>query len=191
MNPEWEDSWRVEDFANAYRNWMEDTMDARGYGILLDVLHDTEFFWDSHIPRDADRADDGRYLRERFSEETGTEMPDEWMDWPCSFLEFLVALAYEIDDKIMYDADHPEQVREWFWTMLSNIGLDVYDNDRMLAMGSAAYKEISTVLEDVMARKYGYNGYPGIFPLSKPAMDQRNVEIWYQANAYFIERYFE
>ena len=42
-----------------------------------------------------------------------------------------------------------------------------------------------------MSRDFDYNGYPGMFPLRKPIMDQRSVETWYRANAYMIEEYFE
>lgn len=181
----------VENFGNAYRNWMQKRMHADNYGILFDFLYDTEFRWDRRIPRDSDRASDGRSLRAKFAEEEGTTMPEGCEDHPCSFLEFAVALAYAIDDDIMYDPDNPEQVATWFWLMLDNMGLSKFTDARMVIDGMYAYDRVTEIVDVVMERKYAYNGHPGMFPLRKPEMDQRRVEIWYQANAYFIENFFE
>lgn len=189
---EWVDVWEAEDFRNAYRNWLEERMRARRYSILFDVMHDTPFEWnEKELPRDGDRAMDGKFLRVRFSEEYGKELLEEEMDDPCSFLEFLVALSYSIDDEIMYDAENPEQAADWFWEIMSNMKLDKYDNDTMSRDGILAFYAVGEILDMVMKRRYDYNGYPGMFPLSKPEADQRHVEIWYQANAYFIEKCFE
>ena len=189
---EWADTWELEDFSNAYRNWLETSMNAQGYSILFDLLHDTKFEWSRKIPRDSDRSEDGRYLRLRFANEAGLDIWDEWLDdtWPCSFLEFLVALAYSIDDKMMYDPEKPDQAAEWFWEMMSNMDLAKYDDQRMLQGGMLAWFLVSETVDKVMGRRYDYNGNGGLFPLRKPAMDQRKVEIWYQANAYMIENYF-
>ena len=186
-----DEGWLAENFENAYRNWLLEKMHASRYGILFDFLYDTEFVWDPAIPRDSDRAENGKYLRETFSEESLMPMPGWYMDEPCNFLEFAVALAMAIDDSMMYDAENPEQAADWFWMMMSNLDLDRYDDEAMLQGGQVAYLTVSEKVNMVMQRRYDYNGYPGMFPLRKPAMDQRKVEIWYQANAYFIENYFE
>lgn len=193
MDGDWpEPGWRSEDFSNSYLNWMVRTMGASDYTILFDMLHDTEFTWDdATMPRDSDRAEDGRYLRERFSDETGERMDPEWLEWPCSFLELLVALSYTIEDSIMYDPENGETARDWFWIMLSNMEIDEFDDEKMMHDGMLAFMLVSERISCVIERRYDYNGYPGLFPLRKPRMDQRDVEIWYQANAYFIERYFE
>lgn len=191
MISEWADSWRVEDFSNAYRNWLQETMNADGYSILFDILYDTKFTWSHRIPRDGDRASDGRYLRLRFANEAGLDIWSDWLDdsWPCSFLEFLIALSYSIDDKMMYDPEKPEQAAEWFWEMLSNMGIASYSDERLLQEGMLGWMTVSAIIDKVLGRRYEYNGNGGLFPLRRPAMDQRNVEIWYQANAYMIENY--
>jgi hypothetical protein len=170
---------------------MQESMRAANYGILFDILYDVEFEWRRDVPRDADRADDGRYLRLRFAEEEGLECKDEWLIEPCSFLEFLISLAYLIDDRIMYDPEKPDQVVDWFWLMMGNARLDACTDDYMMQGGTLAYSMVMEIVNMIMNRAYDYNGYPGLFPLRKPQMDQRKVEIWYQANAYFIEAYFE
>ena len=183
--------WVAVNFENAYTNWMLTRMHAGNYGMLFDILNDTPFEWDRKIPRDSDREADGRYLRLRFSNESGIEIVDDILEKPCSFLEFAIALAYAIDDRIMYDAENPEQAADWFWMMLENIGLDKYTDEYLMANGLPAHMYVNEITDRVMKRRYEYNGYLGMFPLAKPEMDQRKVEIWYQANAYFIERFFE
>lgn len=183
--------WIAVNFENAYRNWIQDKMHAHDYGILFDILYDTDFEWDKRIPRDSDRAANGKNLRMRFAGECGMEMTGDVLDKPCSFLEFAVALAYTIDDKIMYDADNPEQAADWLWEMFGNVGFDEYTDDYLMAGGMVAYMTVLEIADRIMKRRYEYNGHLGMFPLAKPEMDQRKVEIWYQANAYFIERYFD
>ena len=187
----WADVWELEDFSNAYRNWLQDTMHADSYSVLFDILYDTPFEWSDDLPRDSDRASDGRYLRLKFSNESGMNVYKDWLDdtWPCSFLEFLVALSYSIDDKIMYDPEEPDQPSRWFWEIMGNIGLDEYDDAKMMKDGMLAWYYVNEIMDRVMCRRYDYNGNGGMFPLRRPAMDQRKVEVWYQANAYMIEGY--
>jgi len=191
MISEWTDCWQIEDFSNAYRNWIIQEMHGERYAILFDIMHDTKFKWSRKVPRDSDRETDGRYLRLRFASGSKSDIWESWLDvsWPCSFLEFLVAMAYTIDDKIMYDPERPDQASRWFWEMLSNAGLDRYDDDRMLREGILGWGYATEIIDKIMCRRYEYNGNGGLFPLKFPEMDQRNVEIWYQANAYFIENY--
>ena len=95
------EAWDVENFSNAYRVWLMDRMDASEYSILFDVLYSVEFTWT--LPMDANRADDGRYLRDRFEQESGLVCREEWLEWDCSFLEMLVGLAFEIEEQVLYD----------------------------------------------------------------------------------------
>lgn len=183
--------WEADDFRNAYDTWLPCLVNDGSHSILLDLLHGVDFIWDENIPRDADRASDGRYLRLRFSEESGLECPDEALGWPCSFLEFLVALAYSIEDDLMYDPEEEDRSRKWFWLMMENAGLDEFDDGTMLASGMHAYYLVMETVNRILYREYDRDGSKGLFPLKDPRMDQRLVEIWYQANAYFIEEYFE
>lgn len=182
--------WAMEDFENAYRNWLLGLVDGGSHSILFDVLYDTEFEWDPDIPRDSGRASDGRYLRLRFAEEEGIEMRDEWLAWPCSFLEFLISLAIVIEEDIMYDPSEPDRTPDWFWLMMRNAGLDMYTDANMLEGGTMALGMVHEKVERILRRRYSPSGDGGLFPLKHPQMDQRKVEIWYQANAYFIEEYF-
>lgn len=178
------DEWELENFANAYRSWIERSMGASGYSILLDYLHDVEFEW--VIPEDGRRAKDGIYLRARFESESGLPLPDGWEDWPCSFLEMLVALSYSMED-VLYDPEKGTSPAAWFWTMLSNIGLRYFDDGFVLRKGKDAYERMDDAVERVMSRDYRPDGRGGLFPLRNPLEDQRDVELWYQLNEYVME----
>jgi hypothetical protein len=178
---EWADSLNIENFSNAYRNWLMDKMGGEDYRILFDILYDTRFYW--VLPRDSNRADKGRYLRVTFSNESGLEYEEEFSEWPCSMLEMLVGLAFSIET-IMYDPDEGDRSQEWFWMMVGNLGLDIFDDRTILENGSAALSFIDDTCRTFMDRSYCFNGIGGLFPLPNTNEDQRKVELWYQANAY-------
>jgi hypothetical protein len=47
---------------------------------------------------------------------------------------------------------------------------------------------ISDIVDRVTDRRYATNGAGGLFPLQNAEQDQRKIELWYQANAYLLER---
>ena len=46
---------------------------------------------------------------------------------------------------------------------------------------------INEAFQMINERSYAFDGYGGLFPLRKPHQDQRNIEIWYQMQAYLME----
>ena len=182
------DAWRLESFAASYRSWLESEMGRSGYSILFDLLYGIEFQWT--LERDADRAEAGKYLRLRFENESGMECRDEWLDWPCSFLEMLIGLAYSLEDHVLYDGEKGDRSAKWFWMMLENLGLDECTDEWMrLTPGSSSL--VQRTVDCVISRDYDPDGWGGIFPLVEPRGDQREVEIWYQAHAYIMENGIE
>lgn len=181
--------WEEVNFANAYKNWLERQMHAQEYRILFDFLYDIEFEWDYSIPMDENRAKDGIFLREEFSSEESIEEPISARYWPCSFLEFLVALARRIENQVMYDPDSDTDASTWFWEMLGNAGLDKCDDAWMLKQHSLGFMLVSEKVHEIMERRYSRDGKGGLFPLDDPETDQREVEIWYQINYYFWDKY--
>ena len=181
--------WEEVNFANAYRNWIERQMNGQGHRILFDYLYDTEFVWDKRIPMDENRAKDGVFLREEFSSEWGLEEPESARYWPCSFLEFLVALSRRIENQIMYDPESDTDASTWFWEMMGNSGLDRCNDDWMLSQDYMAHMMVSEMVNKVMYRRYSPTGEGGLFPLRDPEMDQRRIQIWDQMNEYFWENY--
>ena len=152
---------------------------SKGYKELLHILFTKEFVW--LVPNDDNRVEDGKDLRYEFFEHEGID-PDHrdilWLRLPCSMLELLVALARRLEFEDEGD------VKTWFWEMMENIGLSKDLNDRAVIDRDF----VEEILDRVIWRHYEYNGGGGLFPLVYPEEDQRQVEIWYQLNAYIIER---
>lgn len=178
------------DISNEYYHWLCDFVDInnsrRSYFLLMQTLHHKQFLWS--IPNDDSRANDGIMLRNRFVEDMkyGTDGL-KLLERPCSMLEMLIALAQRMD-QIMDELDNVDKTAKWFWVLLKNIGLDKFTDERYYDLGGEL--KILSVLNDVLERNYKKNGQGGLFPLKKPAKDQRKVEIWYQMSAYILENYY-
>lgn len=158
---------------------------ARNYWELARQLYQKEFEY--FIPNDDNRAEDGRLLREEFLDMSPFEEWGEaeaWLALPCSFFEMLVALARKVAFEA-YSGEGDEPTVEWFWQILSNLGLDVYSDANRSRLRR---REIDRVLEVVNTRTYEDTGLGGLFPLNHAQEDQRQVEIWYQMAAYLDER---
>lgn len=150
---------------------------SKTYWNLLRFMYKKEFTW-SDIEKDANRAQDGKDLRREFVRQTGYVVDEgDLMLEGCSFLELLVglswALAFEGEGEPAY----------WFWDLVRNLGLcectDATSLDEAV---------LDHILNKVINRDYSPNGAGGLFPLQHPDKDQREVELWYQANAYLLER---
>lgn len=165
-------------------------MGGDNYIILFDVLYNTEFVWMDYVPMDENRAEDGVYLRAIFQQESGHDYgyTYESDSWPCSVLEMLIALARTMEDSILYDADKGDRTAEWFWLMLKNLKLDTYEDDLLISDRDSDFENIFEILHVFMNRLYGKNGLGGVFPMRRTDKDQREVELWYQANEY-AEKY--
>lgn len=157
-----------------------------GYAMLLRVLHHTPFRY--VVANDENRAMDGAYLREDFTEAHVEYKPDaEWMNLECSYLEMLVALCKIAD----FESDPgavPDGVSGWFWIIMGNLGLDIYADALFGDDNAEALEEgIADVLWTVTERQYERNGRGGMFPMRRQRRDQRRLEIWEQLSAYLLE----
>lgn len=152
---------------------------SRTYWKLLRLLYRKEFSWDDEtMEKDGNRAQDGKDLRRRFLEETDVVNDESgWLEMGCSMLELLIGLALRLE----FTSGSDRAV--WFWEMIANLGLtectDADPPDEHI---------IEHVLNKVIDRDYLPNGAGGLFPLNTDNVDQRGVELWYQANAYLLER---
>lgn len=153
---------------------------ARSYWKLFKQLYTKEFVW--LVSNDDNRVEDGKELRLEFLAEQGSDgVDDQWMNLGCSMLEMLIALARRAADEAnMTTAD-------WFWILLSNIGLDEYNDLRHSANSSRLINEI---VERVIYRTYNHSGRGGLFPLDHSLNDQRKVELWYQLAEYLQQEEF-
>lgn len=148
----------------------------RTYWDLLRQLYTKEFVW--FIPNDDNRLEDGRDLRRVFLEEKEIFHVDPlWSAMGCSMLEMFIGLAQRLnfeEDKWTVD--------EWFWGLIENLGLKDFND-----ASNYVESQVDEILDDLIWRTYEPDGRGGLFPLEHPDQDQREVEIWYQLNAYLLE----
>jgi hypothetical protein len=98
----------------------------------------------------------------------------------ATMFEVLVALAARAD----FMTDHGEHF--WFDTFITNLKLKQFNDMGFLARDAA---KVERKLRRFNDRRYFPDGDGGIFPLSDPAGDQRQIEIWYQMGAYMTEHH--
>ena len=165
-----------------YFKWLCEVVDCPPeYTDLLQKLDSRVFTW--RIRNDSNRAQDGLALRSRFIDETGAKVTEEIFMRPCSVLEMMVALACRIEDDIMFDPSYGDRAPQWFWIMVSNLGLDGMDNEHF------DNENVDQVLNVLLGRSYFMNGTGGLFPLKRPKVNQRRVEIWYQMSEFLVENF--
>jgi hypothetical protein len=156
---------------------VETSNPERTYWRLLKLLYTKEFFWSRAMSRDENRAEDGKDLRHEFVKGEGLRNVDDgWLNLGCSILELMIGMAR----RMAFDVG--ETPRYWFWRMMENLEFVKYTD-------SAPYddEEIIERLNDIIERRYDPDGRGGLFPLSNPDCDQRNVELWYQMQSYLLE----
>lgn len=169
---------RENDIAERYFDWMynlvcgERFADGISYKRLIRHLHNTEFTW--KLPRDVNRSEDGKDLRYRFAYNTGCACADSYLDGPCSVLEMMVALSIRCEESIMDDPQIGDRTAQWFWKMITNLGLGGMVDDHFDIV------EVKDILSRFLNRDYEPNGEGGLFTVRGCTDDLRTVEIWYQ-----------
>lgn len=148
----------------------------RTYWGMTKQLFTKEFIW--FVPNDDNRIADGKDLRYEFVEQSELEDVDlRWMKQGCSMLELLIGLSR----RLAFEAEG--EARDWFWHMLKNLELDIYNDRRQ----PSSVNQIDEILDRVIWRTYGINGEGGIFPLRYARDNQRKIELWYQMSSYVQE----
>ena len=174
---------------DAYFCWLVGLIGNRyicdNYQKLLHKLYVTEYIWE--LDYDRNRAEDGLCLRRMFIKNTGYMTPyNEFINdnnRPCSVLEMMVALAKKAENDIMYDPDYGDRSGLWMWTMMQNLGLDIYDDRNWYE------PEVDKILDIFMHHRYAMNGTGGAFPIHTKTRDLRKTDLWWQMNAYLEEHY--
>lgn len=152
---------------------------SRTYWSVLRQMHCKPFVW--LVPNDDNRVQDGLYLRDEFAAlHTEVEIDRNWYDLECSMLEMLIGLSR----RLAFESEG--EPREWFWHLLETMGLTTWCADKHYNLEIA--EKIDEVMDRVIWRTYSRDGYGGLFPLGHAERDQRRVELWYQLNAYLMER---
>jgi hypothetical protein len=157
---------------------VEETDLSQTYWRLAKICYSKEFVWT--VPNDDNRAEDGKDLRQEFYGDKKRDQVDQhWMSMGCSMLEMFIALARKAD------FEYEKTPGAWFWEMMNNCRLSQFaDNE------SFSDEDVEVLLEKIIWRTYRPDGHGGLFPLDAITQDQRRVELWYQMQAYLLERYY-
>ena len=166
---------------NRYFEWLVDLVSRNrfsqqvSYYKLLRHLHDKKFRYS--IPLDRNRASDGVDLRYRFAvfnrctaEAVGRG--------PCTVLEMMIALSIRCEESIMDDPAIGDRTGQWFWGMITSLGLGGLRDDRY----DPDYVE--DVLDRFLDRDYEPDGRGGLFTIRHCDEDLRDVQIWRQMSWY-------
>lgn len=139
------------------------------YDKLLTYLHNIEFTY--IIPKDANRAEDGKGLRYRFSYENNMDDISDILTGPCSVLEMMIALSLRCEE-LMDDPSIGDRTRQWFWSMIVNLGLGSMSDNHFDA------NHVDNVIIKFLKREYEPNGRGGLFKIDNCKYDLRKFEIW-------------
>ena len=168
---------------NEYFEWLCDKVDYKNrfkevsFRKLLVYLYDTEFIYS--IKKDANRAQDGVDLRYRFAisktiDDYITDTILDILSGPCSMLEMMVALSIRCEETIMDDPSVGDRTGQWFWGMITNLGLGSMTDDRF------DENYVEKVIDRFLNRRYEPNGKGGLFTVRHCKHDLRDIEIWTQ-----------
>lgn len=162
---------------NEYFEWMHDLVcgdrhsKSISYRKLLMHLHNTVFVYS--IDMDANRAENGEHLRYRYA--LRHKVDERYLDiGECTVLEMMIALAIRCEEEIMDDPDIGDRTAQWFWGMVTNLGLGGYTDEYYNR------REVNNILERFLNREYEPDGRGGLFRVRNCTSDLRDVEIWHQ-----------
>ena len=150
---------------------------GRSYRTLSRLLLTKQF--EAFVGNDDNRIADGLDLRLEFQRLYLPSGPDIWVRMPAtaSVLEILVALSRRVS------FETGEGAVGWAWELLKNLDLHHISDP----VNKVEAKLVDRILTQLIKRTYRPNGDGGFFPLINAREDQREVEIWYQMNAYISE----
>lgn len=174
------------DIYEQYFNWLCNVVNVStvSYDKLLRLLHRTKFRWINI--RDKNRAEDGTDLRFRFRKSIDGLSRNEVLNWhdkePCSVLEMMIALAIRAEEQIMDDPQVGNRTTQWFWGMVSSLGLTGM-SDNMFDL-----IEVKDIIERFLNREYSPDGKGGLFTIRDCEYDLRDVEIWTQL-CWYLDRF--
>lgn len=144
----------------------------RSFRRLLVHLHQTIFRWS--IPKDKNRAEDGRSLRRRFAIAQGIEGQEIFIVGPCSVLEMMIALAFKCEEDFMDDPAFGNRTKQWFWNMIVSLGLGGMTDKNF------EQEYVNETVQRFLDRDYESNGKGGLFTIRRCDRDLRDAEIWHQ-----------
>lgn len=103
-------------------------------------------------------------------------------------LEVLCTLAVECEDQLMHNDDYGNRTTQWFWIMLYNLGVNIYDDEHY---SDKIAEKVEERVDIFLDREYDYNGEGNIWTVNNPYYDMTRAPIWEQMNWYLTENYGE
>ena len=140
------------------------------YNALLEALYTTAF--EPIVPLDDNRACDGISLRHEYFLQTGLDILNP--DCACSMLEMMVALAIRLENEYMSNTAYGDRTSNWFWMMITNLGLGNMTNDKF------DHELFASIMTTFMNNHYTYDGQGGLFYIKNTSEDLRVHQIWTQ-----------
>ena len=84
----------------------------------------------------------------------------------------------------MHDPEIGDRTSRWFWEMMVNLGLDIYDDYGYIE------SNVDHILYTFMHHQYASNGRAGgMFSVRKSGLDMTKTDLWLQLNLYFEENF--
>lgn len=153
------------------------------YSWLLQRLYEIPYSYTNAL--DENRAHDGVSLRHRYCYENDIRDSNLGMFLysDCSVLEMMIALAIRCEETIMSDPDYGDRTGLWFWSMISNIGLDSQTDDEF------SQTFVDEKIDILLKAEYERDGWGGLFYVRNSPVDLRSMDIWYQMNYYLNSLY--
>ena len=176
-----------------YFKWLMEKLDEPSPAVVRLCAMLWENVFQRRVGNDVNRAIDGANLRLMFLDDYAEldvhpVVVNDFVSLECTWLEMLIALANHLD--YLYDGG----IQNRFLELVTNLGLDrvifTPRDPRKLAL----HDELDQELVDIATTRVDNNefdrlGRDGLFPLTQDRHpDQREVEIWDQHSAYFLEK---
>ena len=163
-----------------YFKWLRELVecDDTKYGDLMVYLFKKEFYWT--VAMDENRAEDGKALRDLYSERHPRAKEIDFRQDPCSVLEMMIALARRWQVDILSEDGSEKGFSNNFWEILRNLKLDIYDNSHFSG------PEVEQILTKLLDRDYDSKGVGSMFPVKNCTVDMKKTEVWYQLQAYLL-----
>lgn len=157
-----------------YYLWLDSLVNDGNHNELIRFLYEQPYVWQFTL--DENRAAGGINLRRKFAFDNNIDIRDVGHGG-CTILEMLIALSERMTEILSDD------IFTWFWCLLRNLHLDVYDDCHFDA------NKVSDILYVWLEREYDPHGNGSLFPLTGYLGDCRTLDTWGQMNAWIAENF--
>ena len=158
---------------------------SRDYDKLMKYMFTKEYEYDNWL--DENRKMDALAMREHYFDNLGdVNYEDDDISFiesaPCSWLEMFVAFAKRIEKQIMVDDDIGDRTAQWFWLMMTSLGLSKMTDDRFNE------RVVDKILHTLAYHEFNEDGTGGgLFVVHDPKHNMKIADLWYQMNYYLVE----